>query len=152
MFLRVVEHGTLTGAARALGVSTAAVSSTLSRLEQHLAVRLLNRTTRRLSTTVEGAEFYARCKQITSDLAEAEIVAGQQTGRVPSGRLRVRLPFILGRMWIVPCLPQFMQNYPSLDVEVVCVDFVPHTIEDDLDLSVHAQNTRSGSSGPLRRQ
>ncbi len=148
MFLRVVEHGTLTGAARALGVSTAAVSSTLSRLEQHLAVRLLNRTTRRLST--EGAEFYARCKQITSDLAEAEIVVGQQTGRVPSGRLRVRLPFILGRMWIVPCLPQFMQNYPSLDVEVVCVDFVPHTIEDDLDLSVQTGELHE-SSLALRR-
>lgn len=136
VFLRVVEHGTLSGAARALGVTTAAVSSTLSRLEKQLSVRLLNRTTRRLSTTVEGAEFYERCKQITSDLAQAEIMIGRHAGRVPRGWLRVRLPFVLGHMWIVPRLPQFMRDYPSLSVEVVCMDFVPHTIEDGIDLSV----------------
>src|SRR5687767_12085527 len=90
VFLRVVEHGTLSGAARALGVTTAAVSSTISRLEQQLSVRLLIRTTRRLSTTPEGAEFYARCKQITADLAEAVVVVGG-AGRAVSGRLRVRL-------------------------------------------------------------
>lgn len=136
VFLRVVEHGTLSGAARALGVSTAAVSSTLSRLEKQLSVRLLNRTTRRLSTTVEGAEFYERCKRITSDLAQAEIMVGRHASKAPSGWLRVRLPFVLGHMWIVPRLPQFMRDYPSLSVEVVCMDFVPHTIEDGIDLSV----------------
>ncbi len=135
VFLRVVEHGTLSGAARALGVSTAAVSATLTRLERQLSVKLLSRTTRRLSVTPEGSEFYARCKQITTDLAEAELVVGR-AGRVPSGRLRVRLPSPLGRMWIVPYLPRFMRDYPSISVEVVCRDFVPHTIEDGLDISV----------------
>lgn len=135
VFLRVVEFGTLSGAARSLGVSTAAVSSTLTRLEKQLSVKLLSRTTRRLSVTPEGSEFYARCKQITTDLAEAELVVGR-AGRVPSGRLRVRLPLPLGRMWIVPYLPRFMREYPSISVEVVCRDFVPHTIEDGLDISV----------------
>ena len=77
VFLRVAEAGTLSGAARALGVSTSAVSATLARLERRLSVRLLNRTTRRLSVTAEGAEFYARCKQITADLEEAELTAGR---------------------------------------------------------------------------
>ncbi len=135
VFLRVVEFGTLSGAARSLGVSTAAVSATLTRLEKHLSVKLLSRTTRHLSVTPEGSEFYARCKQITTDLAEAELVVGR-AGRVPSGRLKVRLPLPLGRMWIVPYLPQFMRDYPSISVEVVCRDFVPHTIEDGLDISV----------------
>ena len=144
VFLRVVEHGTLSGAARALGVSTAAVSSTLSRLERQLAVRLLNRTTRRVSTTAEGSEFYARCKQITSDLADAEMMVGA-AGRLPSGRLRVRLPLTLGRMWIVPQLPRFMREYPDLTVEVVCMDFVPHTIEDGLDMSVQTGELRDSS-------
>lgn len=135
VFLRVVEHGTLSGAARSLGVSTAAVSSTLTRLERQLAVKLLSRTTRRMSVTAEGSEFYARCKQITSDLAEAELMVGR-AGQVPSGRLRVRLPLPLGRMWIVPYLHRFTHDYPSISVEVVCRDFVPHTIEEGLDISV----------------
>lgn len=135
VFLRVVEFGTLSGAARSLGVSTAAVSATLTRLERQLSAKLLSRTTRRLSVTPEGSEFYARCKQITTDLAEAELAVGR-AGRVPSGRLRVRLPLPLGRMWIVPYLPRFMREYPSISVEVVCRDFVPHTIEDGLDISV----------------
>src|SRR5688572_25600356 len=135
VFLRVVETGTLSRAARALGVSTAAVSATLTRLERQLGVRLLNRTTRRVSTTTAGAEFYARCKQITADLAEAERVAGRaELG--PSGRLRVRLPLTLGRMWIVPQLPEFLRRYPALSVEVVCMDFVPYTMEEGIDLSV----------------
>lgn len=144
VFLRVVEHGTLSGAARALGVTTAAVSSTLSRLEQQLSVRLLIRTTRRLSATPEGAEFYARCKQITADLAEAEAVVGR-AGRAVTGRLRVRLPLTLGRMWIVPSLPRFMREHPELAIDVVCMDFVPYTIEDGLDLSVQTGELHDSS-------
>jgi LysR family transcriptional regulator for bpeEF and oprC len=144
VFLRVVEHGTLSGAARALGVTTAAVSSTLSRLEHQLSVRLLIRTTRKLSTTPEGAEFYARCKQITADLAEAEAVVGR-AGRAVTGRLRVRLPLTLGRMWIVPKLPQFMRQHPELAIEVVCMDFVPYTMEEGLDLSVQTGELHDSS-------
>jgi LysR family transcriptional regulator, regulator for bpeEF and oprC len=144
VFLRVVEHGTLSGAARALGVSTAAVSASVTRLERQLAVRLLNRTTRRVSTTAEGAEFYARCKQITADLAEAELAVGR-AARGPSGRLRVRLPLTLGRMWIVPRLPEFLRRYPALSVEVVCMDFVPYTMEEGIDLSVQTGELHDSS-------
>ena len=135
VFLRVVETGTLSAAARALGVSTAAVSAALARLECKLAVRLLNRTTRRLNLTAEGAEFYARCKQITADLEEAELTVSR-AGRVPSGWLRVGVPSALGRMWIVPYLPDFVRKYPQVSLEIVCSDFVPYTIEDGLDVSV----------------
>jgi len=144
VFQRVVEHGTLSGAARTLGVTTAAVSSTLSRLEEQLSARLLNRTTRHISTTPEGAEFYARCKRITADLAEAEMVVGR-VGRLAAGRLRVRLPLTLGRMWIVPRLPRFMEQYPDLSIEIVCMDFVPYTIEDGLDLSVQTGELHDSS-------
>jgi len=144
VFLRVVEHGTLSGAARALGVSTAAVSSTLSRLERQLSARLLIRTTRSITATPEGAEFYARCKQITSDLAEAE-VAARQAGTAVTGQLRVRLPLVLGRMWIVPHLARFMEEHPGLSIEVVCMDFVPYTIEEGLDLSVQTGELRNSS-------
>jgi DNA-binding transcriptional LysR family regulator len=117
VFLRVVEFGTLSGAARALGVSTSAVSASLARLERKLAVRLLNRTTRRLNVTAEGADFYARCKRITADLEEAELMIGG-AGRVPSGRLRIGVPSALCRMWIVPNLPRHQRVPPRLRVFV----------------------------------
>ena len=144
VFLRVVEHGALGSAARVLGVSTAAVSASLTRLERQLGVRLLNRTTRRVSTTAEGAEFYARCKQITADLADAERAVGR-AARAPTGRLRVRLPLTLGRMWIVPRLPEFLRRYPALSVEVVCMDFVPYTMEESIDLSVQTGELHDSS-------
>ena len=141
VFLRVVEHGSLSAAARALGVSASAVSTTLTRLERQLAVRLLTRTTRRISVTPEGGEFYARCKRITDDLAEAELVVGQ-AGRLPSGSLRVRLPLTLGRMWIVPNIRRFTDAYPSIALEVVCKDVVPPTIADGLDVQVQTGEVR----------
>lgn len=144
VFLRVVEYGSLSAAARALGVSTSAVSTTLTRLEQQLAVRLLSRTTRRITVTPEGSDFYTRCKQITNDLAEAELAVAQ-AGRTPSGRLRVRLPQTLGRMWIVPNLRRFTEAYPSIALEVVCMDVVPHAIEEGLDVQVQTGELREST-------
>ena len=141
VFLRVVEYGSLSAAARALGVSTSAVSTTLTRLERQLAVRLLSRTTRRIGVTPEGSDFYARCKQITNDLAEAEALVGQ-AGRSPSGRLRVRIPRTLGRMWIVPNIRRFTDAYPSIALEVVCTDILPHTIDEGVDVQVQTGELR----------
>jgi LysR family transcriptional regulator for bpeEF and oprC len=137
VFLRVAEAGTLSGAARGLGVSTSAVSAALARLERKLAVRLLDRTTRRLSMTAEGREFYARCKRITADLEEAELAVGR-AGRVPSGRLRVGMPPGLARLWILPRLPQFTRSYPAVSLEIVCRDFTSQTQDGDLDVSVRS--------------
>jgi LysR family transcriptional regulator for bpeEF and oprC len=144
VFLRVVETGSLSATARALGVSTSAVSAALARLERKLAVRLLDRTTRRLSPTAEGAEFYARCKQITADLEEAEMIVGR-AGRVPSGRLRVGMPSALSAMWIVPRLPEFTRAYPSVALEIVCTDFVPSTIAEGVDVSVQVGELHASS-------
>lgn len=141
VFLRVVDYGSLSAAARALGVSTSAVSMTLTRLERELNVRLLSRTTRRISVTPEGSEFYARCKQITNDLAEAELAVGQ-AGRSPSGRLRVRLPRTLGRMWIVPNIRRFTDAYPSIALEVICKDILPHTVDEGVDVQVQTGELR----------
>lgn len=142
VFLKVVDTGSLSGAARGLGVSTAAVSATLARLERRLGVRLLHRTTRRLDLTPEGAEFYGRCKDITAALEEAEQKVGR-AGRIPSGVLRVGMPSALGRMWIVPHLPEFVLRYPAVTLEIVCTDFVPHTIEQGLDVAVQIGELKS---------
>lgn len=135
VFLRVVEAGTLSAAARRLGVSTSAVSAALARLEDRLSARLVNRTTRRLSLTDEGATFYERCKKIISDLEEAELRV-TQSGGVPSGTLRVGVPSTLGRRWIVPQLPSFVAEYPAVCLEIVFTDFIPYTMDQDLDVSI----------------
>jgi len=137
VFLNVADAGSLSGAARALGVTTAAISGTIARLERNLSVRLLDRTTRRLSMTAEGAEFYARCKQIVADLDAAER-AVTRTGRVPSGLLRVGMPQGLGRMWIIPQLPLFQRQFPAITLDVVCRDLITQTQDSDLDISVRS--------------
>lgn len=144
VFLRVVDTGSLSGTARSLGVSTSAVSAALARLERKLAARLLDRTTRRVSPTPEGAEFYARCKRITADLEEAELVVGR-AGRLPSGRLCVAMPSALSRMWIVPYLPEFARAYPQVSLEIVCSDFVPAAIGDGIDVSVQVDELHPSS-------
>lgn len=135
VFLRVVDAGSLSRAARSLGVSPSAVSATLARLEERLDTRLLNRTTRRLEITEEGREFYERCRKIVADLESAELSVGR-AGREPSGFLRVGLPSTLGARWIVPELGRFIETYPAVSLEVVCTDFVPFTIREGLDVAV----------------
>lgn len=149
VFLRVAEAGTLSSAARALGVSTPAVSASLARLEARLGVRLLNRTTRKLSLTSEGSEFYSRCKQIAADLDEAELMAGRSS-REPQGRLRVSMPSTLGRMWIVPQLAEFMRRHPAIVLDVMFSDFVPFSIDSDVDVSVQVGELQ-GSRLVVRR-
>lgn len=144
VYLNVVDAGTLSGAARALGVTTAAVSGTLARLEAKLAVRLLDRTTRRLQMTAEGEEFYTRCKQIVADLEAAER-AVSHSGRAPSGLLRVGMPHGIGRTWIIPQLPRFARQYPAVQLEIVCRDFTAQARESEFDIAV-----RSGELPPSR--
>jgi DNA-binding transcriptional LysR family regulator len=135
VFLNVVETRSFSETARALGVSTAAVSATVLRLEEKLSVRLLNRTTRRVSATPEGLEFYQRCKKIMADLEQAESIVAR-SGRLPSGRLRIGMPSALGRMWVIPRLPEFTSAFPSVSLEVVIGDFLTVADREGLDAAI----------------
>ena len=135
VFLSVVETRNFSETARSLGVSTSAVSAAVQRLEQKLSVRLLNRTTRRVNPTAEGLEFYQRCKQIIGDLEEAEISVSR-SGRLPSGRLRIGMPSALGRMWLIPHLPEFTRAYPSVSLEIVIGDFLTAAHREGLDAAI----------------
>jgi LysR family transcriptional regulator for bpeEF and oprC len=135
VFINVVETRNFSASARSLGVSTSAVSAAVARLEQKLAARLLNRTTRRVSPTAEGLEFYHRCKQIITDLEQAELSVGR-TGRLPSGRLRIGIPSALGRMWVIPRLPEFLRSYPSVSLEIVIGDFFTAQSREGLDAAI----------------
>jgi LysR family transcriptional regulator for bpeEF and oprC len=135
VFLSVVETRNFSETARSLGVSTSAVSAAVLRLEQKLAVRLLNRTTRRVSPTPEGLEFYQRCKQIIADLEQAEISVSR-SGRLPSGRLRIGMPSALGLMWVIPRLPEFVKAYPTVSLEIVIGDFIVGSNREGLDATI----------------
>lgn len=132
VFLNVVETRNFSETARSLGVTTSAVSAAVLRLEQKLGVRLLNRTTRRVSATSEGLEFYRRCKQVILELEEAENIVGRAGGQ-PSGRVRLGMPSALGRMWVIPRLLPFSQAYPSVSVEFVIGDFLTASDREGLD-------------------
>jgi LysR family transcriptional regulator, regulator for bpeEF and oprC len=135
MFLNVVETRSFSATARALGVSTSAVSATIIRLEQKLSVRLLNRTTRSVSPTPEGAEFYDRCKRIVAELEAAE-AAVSQAGSTPAGKLLVGMPSALGRMYVIPNLMRFTAAYPKISIEIVLDDFISGIVSDGLDAAI----------------
>ena len=135
MFLNVVETRSFSATARAMGVTTSAVSATIIRLEQKLSVRLLNRTTRSVSPTPEGLEFYERCKRIVADLEQAEL-AVSRSGKTPSGSLRFAVPAALGRMWVIPRLARFTAAYPAISIEVVLDDFISGLASENLDAAI----------------
>ena len=135
MFLNVVETRSFSATARAMGVTTSAVSATIIRLEQKLSVRLLNRTTRSVSATPEGIEFYERCKRVIADLEQAEL-AVSHSGKTPSGSLRFAVPTALGRMWVIPRLARFIAAYPDISVEVVLDDFISGLSSENLDAAI----------------
>ena len=116
-FARVVELGGFTKAADSLQLSKTTVSDLVRSLEKHLGVRLLQRTTRRVTVTPDGAAFHERCVQILADLDEAE-AAVMQARIAPKGRLRVDMPGGLARLFIIPRLPEFLARYPGLRLEL----------------------------------
>jgi LysR family transcriptional regulator for bpeEF and oprC len=116
-FARVVELGGFTKAGDSLQLSKTTVSDLVQSLEKHLGVRLLQRTTRRVTVTPDGAAFYERCVQILADLDEAE-ASVMQARVAPKGKLRVDMPGGLARLFIIPRLPAFLARYPDLRLEL----------------------------------
>jgi len=112
-FVAVVDTGSFVGAAEAIGLSKAAISRHVNDLEQRLGVRLLHRTTRRLSLTVEGQVFHARCKELLASIDEAESEVTSQSGD-PSGLLRVNAPLTFGVLHLAPLWGQFADLYPRV--------------------------------------
>jgi LysR family transcriptional regulator, regulator for bpeEF and oprC len=117
-FVCVGESTSLTAAAQKLQMSVSGVSKAVSRLEDRLRVRLLNRTSRSISLTDEGMAYFERCRQILSELEEAEAEIAEVQAQ-PRGRLRVQLPRALGKKIVVPALPLFLEKYPDIAVDVV---------------------------------
>lgn len=148
-FVRVVEAHSFVAAAQTLGMSPSAISKAVSRLEERLGARLLNRTTRSLSLTDLGASFYDRCRDALGQLDQAENEVSEARG-IPRGRLRVDVPVSLGRRLIVPALPRFIQQHPELTVHMSMNDRVVDLVQEGIDAALRV-GTLSDSSLIARR-
>jgi LysR family transcriptional regulator for bpeEF and oprC len=135
VFVRVVDTASFTRCAEQMGLPKATVSTLVQQLEQRLGVRLLNRTTRRVSVTVEGATYYERCVRILADVEDSEHeIAGTRTAL--QGRLRVDVGAVFGRRVLVPALPGFFARYPGIRLELGCSDRVVDAVEEGVDCFV----------------
>ncbi|AYG61513.1 LysR family transcriptional regulator [Rhizobium jaguaris] len=135
VFVRVVEAGSLSGAARELRLSLAVVSRKLARLEERLGVRLVNRTTRTLALTEEGTTFHARCVRILAEIdeAELEVTRGRDTA---TGILRATSTYAFGRRRLAPLLREFRSHHPGLHIQLDTSDSIANIVEDGYDLAV----------------
>lgn len=116
-FTRIVELGAFGKAADSLELPRASVTQAIQQLEAHLGVQLLQRTTRQVSLTLDGQAYYERCVRLLADLEEAESCFPRVLNN-PRGRLRVDLPGALGRMRVIPFLPEFCERYPELELQL----------------------------------
>jgi len=134
-FTAVVEHGGFTQAAEVLGVTKSAVSKQVARLEDRLHAQLLNRTTRRISTTEVGRAFYDRCSRIVADLDDAER-AVQDLQAKPRGLLRINAPMSFGRLYLGDAIAEFMSMYPELAVEMDLSDRLVDVVDEGYDVVI----------------
>jgi len=135
VFEKVVAAGSLSAAARDLGVSTAVVSRRLAALEARLGVRLVNRTTRRLALTDEGASYHEACARILAEIEDADSAAAAQRVE-PQGLLKVALPASFGHKHIAPLVPPFAARYPKIDLAFSLSDRTVNVIAEGYDLAI----------------
>jgi LysR family transcriptional regulator for bpeEF and oprC len=142
VFVRVAERGSFARAADELDISRAAASGHVAALEKHLGVRLLHRTTRKVSLTAEGGDFLRRSRRILDELRDAE-ESLQDARTKPQGQLRVDVPVAFGRYLLLPALPQFTNRYPAIELDIRLNDHIVDLVAERVDVAVRA--------GPLRQ-
>ena len=150
VFRHAVELGSFAAASRHLGLSPAAISKNISELETHLAVRLLNRTTRRMSLTEAGALYYDRVVQVLDDLEDADGALGPMQ-QVPKGLLRVSAPMTLTLARLSSAMPAFLSRYPEISLDLRMDDRRVNIVEDGFDIAIRASDRLEDSSLVARK-
>ena len=140
VYVRVVERGGFSAAARDFNMTPSAVSKLVRRLEGRLGVRLLNRSTRKLQLTPEGQRFYDRAVSVLADLTDAEDEAASAVQ--PRGKLRVTVNLPVGLHRILPLVPRFQAQFPDIDLDITVSDKVVDLYEERADVAIR--------SGPLQ--
>ena len=134
LFVAVADAGSLSAAGRALGLTPSAVSRTIDRIEARLGVRLILRTTRRLTLTAEGQSYLSAARRILADLDDAEQAVADQGA--PRGRLRVSAALAHGRLVVVPLLKDFVARYPHILVDLSLTDTVVDVAAGQADVAI----------------
>ena len=135
ILVAVVDAGSLSAAARQLGMPLASVSRKVAELEAHLNTRLLHRTTRQLSLTEAGASYVAACRRILEEIGEAERSATGEYA-APKGELVVTAPMVFGRLHLLPVVAEFLAQFPQIGVNLVLTDRVAHLMEEQIDVAL----------------
>lgn len=134
-FIKAVEAGSIAAGARQLGISPAAASQNIARLEAHLGTRLLTRTTRTLALTESGTLYYEQVRHVVRDLEQAQTSVSELQGQ-PQGRLRIASSAAFGRHVLAPLVPGFTARYPKVSLELVLTDRSVDHIKEDIDVSI----------------
>ena len=140
LFNQVVEDGSFTAAGRRLGLAPSSVSRQVSALEKELGARLLNRTTRKVSLTEAGALYVERTRRILTEIDETNDAVGAMQA-APRGTLKLNVPVVFGRRYIVPNMPEFLAMYPDVSVELNVTDHYVDLIEEGADLAIRIGST-----------
>ena len=135
VFVAIVDHGSLTAAADHLDRSQPAVVRALAALEAKLGARLLQRTTRRMSLTPEGREYLERCRQIVSDVEEAERSVSQDESNL-TGPIRVTAPVQFGQLHVAPLLARFLSQHPNTTTDLMLLDRNVDLVEEGIDVAL----------------
>jgi DNA-binding transcriptional LysR family regulator len=143
-FVKVVEAGSLSAAARSLDLSLPSVSRQLDGLEEHLGTRLLVRTTRHLTLTEGGRSYYDNAKRILAAIEEAETTLSAQHA-TPSGHLIVSATVLFGSLHLAPLLPEFLERYPKLSVDLLLFDRIVNLVEEGIDVAVRPGSLEDSS-------
>ncbi len=134
-FIRVVETGSISGAADRFGVAKSAVSRRLKELEAHLGVELFHRTTRRMNLTDSGRAFYHQAVRILDDLMEAELATSQAHGEL-QGSLKIALPLSFGLLHLGPAISDFLQAHPQIEFDLDFNDREVDLMQEGFDLAI----------------
>ncbi|VVD77611.1 LysR family transcriptional regulator [Pandoraea commovens] len=134
VFTKVVETKSFAGAADSLSMNRSSVTTMIQQLEAYLKVGLLNRTTRRISVTPDGASYYERCVRVLAEIEETE--SSFSAISIPRGRLTVDVPGTLGRLLLVPALDEFHRRYPDIDLMLGVGDRHVDLVQDSIDCAI----------------
>lgn len=143
VFARVMDRGNFSIAASDLGITPSAVSKLISRLEDRLGVKLLERSTRRLALTPEGETFLARARRIVADIEEAEAEVARVRG-APRGKLRINAGTAFGLHQLAPALADFLARYPEIDIDLSITDRLVDLIDEQSDIAVRSGHIPEG--------
>lgn len=150
LFVNTAELGTLSRAAEKLEISNAAASRHLAALEERLGVRLVERSTRRLSLTNAGHDFYAKSKSLLAELAEAEATVSAALIE-PTGTLTISATISFSMLHIAPLVPEFQRRYPGIKIKIIGANRYYEIIDSEIDLAIRTREFEADSNITIRR-